>query len=431
MTDLHHEQTSWSGIQKISFRFLFIFFSLFILFQNNFAYPYFYQWVGKHLNTLMQAFIPWMAKNVLNISDNFGIYYNGSGDKIFDYLIVLTILIVSFAGTIVWSAVDSKRINYQALYYWLTVFIRFYVGLTLINYGFFKIFKTQFQAPGLSTLIQPYGDSSPMGLAWTFLGFSHGYNLFMGIAELMGILLLFRRTLTAGAIIALMTSANVMAVNYFYDVPVKIVSTALVLMILFLLAKDIKRLWIFFFTNISVNLPVIKPFTFPKPWMKKAGLAFKILLIGFVLVKGVQNGIKGMNSWGDYAPKPPFYGVYDVRTFVLKKDTLPPLLTDSVRWRQFILEFPGFGRVRHMNDSVDGFAVKLDTAQQSIQLTHRRDTSTWYKFSYTRAGDNEFILTGTFRHDSLRMVLNRRNDKRNFKLTGRGFRWINEYPYNR
>ena len=67
-----------------------------------------------------------------------------------------------------------------------------------------------------------------MGLAWTFLGFSKGYNLFMGVAELMAGLLLFRRTVAIGAIITLMTTANVMAVNYFYDVPVKIVSTALV-----------------------------------------------------------------------------------------------------------------------------------------------------------------------------------------------------------
>lgn len=318
------------------------------------------------------------------------------------------------------------------MYYWLTVFIRFYVGLTLINYGFFKVFKTQFSAPGLFRLIQPYGDSSPMGLAWTFLGFSHGYNLFMGIAELMGILLLFRRTLIAGAIIALMTSANVMAVNYFYDVPVKIVSTALVLMILFLLAKDIRRLCLFFFTGMSVSLPVIKPFSFPKPWMRKAGLAFKILLIGFVLVKGVQSGLTGVRSYGDYAPKPALYGIYDVSTFIFKKDTLPPLLTDSMRWRQLVIEFPGFGRVRQMNDSVNSYAVKIDTIQQVIGLTHRRDTSARYMFQYQPAPDGRLLLTGTFRHDSLTMVLDKKKLNSNgSRLTSRGFRWINEYPYNR
>ncbi|MGY0037489.1 hypothetical protein [Pedobacter sp. NJ-S-72] len=104
----------------------------------------------------------------------------------------------------------------------------------LIKYGMAKIIKLQFPFPSNYRMIQAYGDSSPMGLAWTFLGFSKGYNLFMGIAEVMGILLLFRRTLTIGAIIALMTTANVMAINYFYDVPVKILSTALVLMCIFI-----------------------------------------------------------------------------------------------------------------------------------------------------------------------------------------------------
>jgi hypothetical protein len=79
-----------------------------------------------------------------------------------------------------------------------------------------------------------------MGLAWAFLGFSKGYILFMGLAEICAGLLLFRRTMTFGAIITLMTAMNVMAVNYFYDVPVKILSTHLVLMTLFYCLEILK-----------------------------------------------------------------------------------------------------------------------------------------------------------------------------------------------
>jgi len=32
---------------------------------------------------------------------------------------------------------------------------------------------------------------------------------------------------------------------------------------------------------------------------------------------------------GSKAPKPPLYGLYDVNTFVINKDTLKPLTTDE------------------------------------------------------------------------------------------------------
>ncbi len=87
-----------------------------------------------------------------------------------------------------------------------------------------------------------------MGLAWSFLGFSQGYNYVMGGAEILsGILLLFRRTTVLGALVTVGVAGNIMAINYCYDVPVKLLSTALVIMALFLLGKDIRRLFNFFF----------------------------------------------------------------------------------------------------------------------------------------------------------------------------------------
>jgi hypothetical protein len=40
----------------------------------------------------------------------------------------------------------------------------------MLVYGFIKVFPTQFHLPGPGRLVQPYGDSSPMALLWTFMG---------------------------------------------------------------------------------------------------------------------------------------------------------------------------------------------------------------------------------------------------------------------
>ncbi len=216
----------WSFLEKLLFRFIFLLLILFILLYNNSTFPLI-NLILKYPLTLIEIVIPWLAKNFLNIPDEINVLTNGSGDTTYSYLLLLFITTVSIIGTLLWTLIDRKRINYTRLYYWLTVAVRFYVGIMLINYGMGKIIKVQFPSPNTFRLMQTYGESSPMGLAWTFLGFSKGYNLFMGIAELMAVFLLFRRTVMIGAIICLMTTANIMAINYFYNVPVKILSTAL------------------------------------------------------------------------------------------------------------------------------------------------------------------------------------------------------------
>ena len=106
----------------------------------------------------------------------------------------------------------------------------------------------------------------------------------MGIAEVAALFLLFRRTVTIGAIITLMTTANVMAVNYFYDVPVKIVSTALVMMTIFLLIPDLKRLFKFFFTGEAVSLPAMPAPEVKKKWLRITAYGLKYVTMAYVIV---------------------------------------------------------------------------------------------------------------------------------------------------
>ncbi len=63
---------------------------------------------------------------------------------------------------------------------------------------------------------------------------STAYIIFAGTAEVLpGLLLLFRRTTTLGGLAAFAVLLNVVALNFCYDVPVKLYSTNLVLMSLY------------------------------------------------------------------------------------------------------------------------------------------------------------------------------------------------------
>ncbi len=419
--------TNWSSLEKIGFRFVSVYFLLIVLFQNNGAFPYWYK-IFKIPQGWINKFIPWVGANVYGVTNEISIKLTGSGDTTFDNLVVLTAFLVAILVAVLWSVLDRKRSNYTKLYYWLTVAIRYYVGLMLISYGMVKVIQLQFPYPGPYRLMSTYAESSPMGLAWTFLGFSKGYNLFMGIAELLAGLLLFRRTMAFGAIITLMTAMNIMAVNYFYDIPVKILSTHLVLMTLFLLAKDIKKLFLFFFTSISTKLEIIK-----RPKLKKGiNLAlngFKILLIGYVFIHGYVNALESEKQYGSKAPKPDLYGVYEVTNFVINGDTIANYKNEKL-WKRIVIQREGSMRIRKFDDSKQYYGTEKDSLEDRLTLKSWSNEDLSYDLNYKIIDSTGLDFNFIFEGDTIKGSTKRLKEK-DFLLTNRGFHWISEYPYNR
>ena len=114
----------------------------------------------------------------------------------------------------------------------------------------------------------------------------------MGGTEILsGVLLLFRRTTTLGALVTLIVAGNVMAINYCYDEPAKLLSTTLVLMALFLLAKDIRRLINFFFLNKPTQPANIVDPVFRKKWQNINTVILKYGLILYVVITNIQQAL--------------------------------------------------------------------------------------------------------------------------------------------
>ena len=373
----------------------------------------------------------WIGKDILHLSYPITVFTNGSGDTTYDYIVIFFIAVVSLIAAITWSLIDKKTKTYNKLFYWLCVIVRYYVAITMFSYGFVKVFKLQFPFFSPDRLLEPYGNSSPMGLAWNFLGFSKGYNYVMGFAELSsGILLLFRRTTTLGAIVTLVVAGNIMAINYCFDVPVKLLSTALVVMALFLLAKDIHRVVNFFFLNKPTNAANIAAPVFRKKWQNIATVILKYGLILYVAITNVLQATEAMKEYGDVAPKPPLYGIYNVEYFIRNNDTIAPLATDTTRWKKLIVSYPEYSFVQFMNDSTKGFAFKPDTIKKRIEIFSYNDTTKKSNLVYSFPQKDILLLTGKLDSNSV-VIKMRKYDLKNFRLINRGFHWVNEYPYNR
>src|SRR5258706_790692 len=216
------EAPAWSPLRRGVFRFAFSYLTLYLLLE----YLQFLElipsgekvvgWYAK----LWNALVPWVGMHVLHVDAPLRV--TGSGDSMFSWVQVLCMLAVSLIAALVWTLLDRKQTQYDRLYGPLKVYVEVGLGLILIEYGGLKVVPSQFPRPPLSRLLQPFGDASPMGLLWTFMGASVAYTVFAGLAELAGgVLLLFRRTASLGALVAIPVLTNVVVLNFCYDVPVK------------------------------------------------------------------------------------------------------------------------------------------------------------------------------------------------------------------
>lgn len=167
----------------------------------------------------------------------------GSGDMTWDWIRTFWLLVLALVTAIAVVAIDRRSADYAVWYARLRVLVRYALALALFSYGFAKLTGNQFAPPSPLELTRTYGESSPMGLAWTFMGHSPAYGWFTGLAEILGgALLLARRTTTLGALVAIGVMANVVAINFCFDVPVKLYSSLLLGMAVFLAAHDARRL---------------------------------------------------------------------------------------------------------------------------------------------------------------------------------------------
>jgi hypothetical protein len=293
-----------------------------------------------------------------------------------------------------------------------------------------------------------------MSLAWAFFGYSYGYNVFMGIAESAALFLLFRRTTTFGAILTLVTLANVMAVNYNYEVHAKMYPTALFVMAFFLLLRDVNRLMRFFFTGQAISLPVIKAPVFKKRWMNISKTVLKALVIGYFTVFPVKDyfGYK-KNAEEMGKSKSNISGVYDVDTFVINKDTLSN--ENPFRWKQIVIGDKMVEAVRFNGDSIAFLYVSINKKEiivsgdqtdlqakmqeiyneqgidiypkmDSILIARQIESSLRFEFP----DSTTLKLKGMIKNDSVFITAKRKQlDIKNFRLMKSRFHWITEATY--
>lgn len=425
----------WSLGFRVAYRFACCYLILYILPDEghvNLIEPIpFSSVVVKEYVRMWHALVPWVAIHWFHLGGPAVVYPpgNGSGDTTLDYVQHFCYLVIAGAAAFIWSVLDRKRPNYRQLHAWMHIAVRYTLAFTMFGYGFAKVIPMQFRPPTFGRLIEPLGEFSPMGLLWTFIGYSTAYTIFSGTAEVLGgALLLFRRTATAGAMVSAAVLLNIFMMNMCYDVPVKLYSFNLLLMALFVMAADLRRVVNCLVLNRPAPPADLSGARFESRRLRIGVLVFQVAFTGVAVFEQVKS------NWGNYSQyflhpvRPPLYGLYDVEGFRLNGQEVAPLTTDATRWKRVILQFPTNATVRMMDDSTRGFQATYDTAQSRLTLTAPDKANS--VFQYSKPDSNHVVLEGKLKQDSL-VVRLRRVDAQQFLLMQRGFHWINERPFNR
>lgn len=345
---------------------------------------------------IVQNATVWFGYKVLRLEQGaIVIQRTGSGDTMLKYTESALYVAIALLATIAWSLADFRRPAYPRLHWIFRTYVRLALAAVLLGYGLAKIPPAQFQPPGPDRLLQTYGNSSPMGLLWTFMGASPAYTMFAGASEVLAALLLvFRRTATLGGLAAAGVMLNVAMLNFCYDVPVKLFASHLVVASLLVALPDMGRILSVLVLNrptasapnvwrrrppghgltaeqladpmqaipsgvvcgtcgyalggslVGTPCPecgtppresLLGTARRPRKWPRFLLLGLEAAFILMIFVPGVYSTVRFWDSRGMNTPKPAIYGLYEVETFELNGEVRPPLLTDDKRWRRLIV----------------------------------------------------------------------------------------------
>lgn len=311
--------------------------------------------------------VEWSAQHLFGYSSDF--YSPISSDSLGMLIHCFNLLLFSLPLGLgmLWG---TRQWDTNKVYYALRTFLSYYIALQLLLYGFNKVFKYQFYLPEPNTLYTPVGELPKDILFWSVMGSAYGYTVFAGLLEVLAaFLLLFRKTRLLGALLASVLFSNVIAVNFGFNISVKIYSIAYLLFTGVILLPHVGRLYAFLIQNKWVA---------PSDWQPNyeglpARLAYatiKTMVVGLLLLESLYPYFKINNFNDDLQVRPAFHGAYQVDSFVQNEISYPDRSMYPNRWKRAFVHRRGYFVVHYMSGETQDYHFAYDQEEGLFELIH-------------------------------------------------------------
>lgn len=421
-----HEVKAWSPVRRVLFRFAFCYWLLYLLPVQGSAspldiLPWCAQWIQGVLFWPLQHLAVLVGARVFHLQGIGAAWHpTGSGDTALQWVLVPCMVVLAMLCTAVWSVLDRRRVEYQTLAAWLRLLLAFTLGLAMLEYGMIKVVPAQFGPPGVVALTEAYGESTPMRLLWTFMGASTGYTLLAGLGEVMGgVLLFFRRTRTLGALLSGGILFNVFLLNMFYDVPVKLYSFHLLLMVLVVVWPDVWALFGLFVLRKQVQL---RTDGVPAPERKALRITAVVLR---VLVFACAAWTLVWGTFGSRDTKPERSSLFGMWRVIDATSTTP-----QVPWARVYVSDGKALMVRRSDGTMQVLKIAADTAG-AYTVTNKVLGKGLLRHTFSaEAKPRRMVLDGPLGAGVVHVALERVSPD-SFLLETQGFHWVHEDSPNR
>ncbi len=345
------------------------------------------------LNPWTEAAAQWTAKVIFQQGADF--YSPISSDALGLVFHLFNGGVVAALGAILLVASPARHWNADKVYYGLRTFLSYYVALQLLLYGFNKVFKYQFYLPEPNTLYTTVGETPRDLLFWSVMGSAYGYTVFAGLLEVIaGSLLLFRKTRLLGGLLAIVLFTHIIAVNFGFNISVKIYSCCYGVFTIIALLPHWRRLFAFLLHDQWIAPTHWQP-RFTQVSTRLAYASIKTLVVGLLLLESCYPYFKNNNFNDDSQPRPAFHGAYLVESFIKDGISYPDRAIYTQRWQRAFVHRRGYFIVQYAQGNTQDYQFAYDDEQGLFELVHPQ-TQARSILRYVLLPDGNLRLEGNF-----------------------------------
>ena len=300
-------------------------------------------------------------------------------DALMMYVLLLLLFMIAVLVSSVVHFFFKNKLPKREIKYILHTVFSYYLALILIKYGTDKLFLGQFYAPEPNILYTPLGYLDRDILFWSTMGTSYAYNVFMGIAEIgAAFLLLFHKTRIVGALFSSAIFINIVAINFSFDISVKLYSSLLLFLSLLILSQFFKQFYHFLLLKQPSQLSDSRPLLFERSFVRTFVKTFIIL---FILLEAFYPNLQTKQL-------PFLHGAYQVVSIV-QSDKEQNLR--SIPFKRIFIHKNHYLIFQDHDDRMSDYKLKIDEINNRLILTDYTLLKDTLNYQYS-ATDNSLEL---------------------------------------
>jgi hypothetical protein len=320
-----------------------------------------------------------MVENIFNIPiQNTEI----TSDSAMMYALFILLFLLSMITVGIINSIKKLKKYEDIVFNIFSIIFNYYLSLQLLKYGCHKLFKGQFYLPEPNILYTSFGSLDKDILYWSTMGVSHSYNVFMGMLEIIpALLLMHKKTRVLGLGITLPIFINIVAINFSFDISVKLYSLFLLALTIVLLLPYLNSFYSYFINGEKTNLPKPKNIFLKSSFIS---ISLKSFIVLFIFTESLLPYINTMNWNDDEKPRPYLHGAYEVqKAFDLRGDKIS---LDSFNIKKVFIHRKGYIIFQNNEDEMQDFKLEINQNKKEFILTdyelNQREISYQYREEY-------------------------------------------------